>query len=60
MTEDTLVMPSNRHWDRSTGVVSVFVNANSDPLPTQMSVKVPPLSMLIKRSIEAPSVVEKE
>ena len=54
---DAFVMPSNKHWDRSNGVVSVLVNVNSVPSHTQMSVSVPPLSILIRRSIEAPNFV---
>src|SRR5664279_767115 len=48
---DAFVMPSNRHLDRSNGVVSVLVNVKSCPSQTQMSVSVPPLSMLIRRSM---------
>src|SRR5665647_980732 len=51
---DALVMPSNRHCERSTGVVSVLVKVKSVPLPTTMSVRVPPLSMLIRRSMIVP------
>src|SRR6185503_13432892 len=51
---EALVMPSNRHGERSTGVVSVLVKVKSVPLPTTMSVRVPPLSILIRRSMMVP------
>src|SRR5450631_2362722 len=51
---EALVMPSNRHCERSTGVVSVLVKVKSAPLPTTMSVRVPPLSILIRRSMIVP------
>src|ERR1035437_2863250 len=51
---EALVMPSNRHCERSTGVVSVLVKVKSVPLPTTMSVRVPPLSILIRRSMIVP------
>ena len=51
---DALVMPSKRHLDRSNGVVRVLVYVKSVPSQTQMSVRVPPLSMLIRRSMRVP------
>src|ERR1700730_2661381 len=50
MSRDTLDNPSNRHLERSCGVVRVLVRYTRAPSMTQISVRVPPLSILMSLS----------
>src|SRR5271167_4686109 len=49
MTREAFLSPSKRHFDKSWGVVIVLVRNTRAPSMTQISVSVPPLSMLMSR-----------
>src|SRR5258707_9305677 len=49
MMREAFLSPSKRHFDRSCGVVIVLVRYTRAPSITQISVSVPPLSMLMSR-----------